>query len=97
MPTQPELLKRLDDMAESFKRTAVVDEKPRLVYLPEETGVQRGVEALVKALGPVEAVRFLSLPRQRLLDYVQWHRQWQTSLDQKSFFDAVFEVGNSTL
>lgn len=47
-------------MAESFKRTAVVDEKPRLVYLPEETGVQRGVEALVKALGPVEAVRFLS-------------------------------------
>ena len=97
MPTQPELLKRLDDMAESFKRTAVVDEKPRLVYLAEETGVQRGVEALVKALGPVEAVRFLSLPRQRLLDYMQWHRQWQTSLDQKSFFDAVFEVGNSTL
>jgi hypothetical protein len=37
------------------------------------------------------------MPRQRLLDYVQWHRQWQTSLDQKSFFDAVFEVGNSTL
>ena len=28
-------------------------------YLPEETVVQRGVEALVKALGPVEAARFL--------------------------------------
>ena len=40
-------------------------------YLPEETVVQRGVEALVKALGPVEAARFLSLPRQRLLNYVQ--------------------------
>jgi len=64
-------------------------------YLPEETVVQRGVEALVKALGPVEAARFLSLPRQRLLDYVQWHRQWQTSLDQKNFFDAVFGLGNS--
>ncbi len=57
MPTEPELLKRLDDMAESSKRTAVVDEKPRLVYLPEETVVQRGVEALVKALGHVEAAR----------------------------------------
>ena len=45
-------------------------------YLPEETVVHRGIEALVKALGPVEAARFLSLPRQRLLDYVQWHRQW---------------------
>jgi hypothetical protein len=67
-------------------------------YLPEETVVQRGVEALVKALGPVEAARFLSLPRQRLLDYVQWHRQWhrqwQTSLNQKSFFDAVFGPDN---
>lgn len=59
-------------------------------YLPEETVVQRGVEALVKSLGPVEAARFLSLPRQRLLDYVQWHRQWQTSLDKNGFFDNVF-------
>ena len=64
-------------------------------YLPEETVVQRGVEALVKALGPIEAARFLSMPRQRLLDYVQWHRQWQTSLDQKSFLEAVFGPGNS--
>lgn len=63
-------------------------------YLPEETVVQRGVEALVKSLGPVEAARFLNLPRQRLLDYVQWHRQWQTSLDQKSFFDTVFGADN---
>ena len=59
-------------------------------FLPEETVVKRGVEALVKALGPVEAARFLSLPRQQLLDYVQWHRQWQAGLDQKEFFDEVF-------
>ena len=63
-------------------------------YLPEETVVHRGIEALVKALGPVEAVRFLSLPRQRLLDNVQWHRQWQTGLDQKSFFDTVLGADN---
>ncbi len=59
-------------------------------YLPEETVVYRAIEALVKALGPVEAARFLSLPRQRVLDYVEWHRQWQTGLDQENFFDAVF-------
>jgi hypothetical protein len=59
-------------------------------FLPEETVVKRGVEALIKALGPVEAACFLSLPRQQLLDYVQWHRQWQASLDQKEFFDQVF-------
>lgn len=66
------------------------EDKPRMVYLPEETVVHRGIEALVKALGPVEAARFLSLPRQRMLDYVQWHRQWQTGLVQENFFDAVF-------
>jgi hypothetical protein len=58
--------------------------------LPEETVVKRGIEALMKALGPVEAARFLSLPRQEILDYVRWHRQWQTGLDQKEFFDEVF-------
>lgn len=59
-------------------------------YLPEETMVERAVEALVKSLGPVEAARFLSLPRQRVLDYVHWHRQWQANLNQEGFFDVVF-------
>ncbi len=59
-------------------------------YLPEDTVVRRGLEALMAALGPVETARFLSLPRSRYADYVQWHRRWQEQLDPQQFFDDVF-------
>ena len=59
-------------------------------YLPEETVVRRGLEALMTALGPVETARFLNLPRSRYPDYVVWHRQWQANLDPQQFFDEVF-------
>jgi hypothetical protein len=59
-------------------------------YLPEETMIKRGLEALMTALGPVETARFLNLPRQRYGNYVEWHRQWQAGLDPKRFFDEVF-------
>ena len=52
--------------------------------------IQRAVEALMKALGPVEAVRFLNLPRPLYPDSVEWHRQWQASLDRERYFDEVF-------
>ena len=58
--------------------------------LPEETMIQRAVEALMKALGPVEAVRFLNLPRPLYPDSVEWHRQWQASLDRERYFEEVF-------
>ena len=59
-------------------------------HLPEETMVRRGLEALMTALGPVETARFLSLPRSRFPDYVEWHRQWQADLSPQPFFDEVF-------
>ncbi len=59
-------------------------------YLPEDVMVQRALEALMNALGPVEAIRFLTLPRQRRLDAVRRHRQWQAGLDKDRFFDQVF-------
>jgi len=52
--------------------------------------IRRALEALMAALGPVETIRFLTLPRRRRLELVQWHRQWQASLDQEWFFDQVF-------
>jgi len=58
--------------------------------LPEEKNIQRALTALMKALGPVETIRFLTLPRHRQLDAVRRHRQWQAKLDQQQFFDAVF-------
>lgn len=60
------------------------------VYLPEDKMIRRGLEALMSALGPVEAIRFLTLPRQRRLESVRRHQQWQASLDQEQFFDQVF-------
>jgi hypothetical protein len=59
-------------------------------YLNEEATIKRGVDALVKELGPVEAMRFLSIPRGRRQESVKRHREWQKTLDKKSFFDEVF-------
>jgi hypothetical protein len=63
-------------------------------YLQEDEMVQRAIEALVKALGPVETTRFLTLPRRRRLDSVTRHRLWQESLDKDRFFDQVFSAGD---
>ena len=62
-------------------------------YLPEETMITRGLEALMTALGPVETARFLNLPRQRYSNYVEWYRQRQAGLDPQRFFDEVFGPG----
>jgi hypothetical protein len=61
-------------------------------YLREDIVVRRAVEALVKDLGPVEAMRFLSLHRTRVFDSVVHHRQWQDNLDKDRFFDEVFDA-----
>ncbi len=67
------------------------------VYLEEEEVIHRALEALMTALGPVETVRFLTLPRRRRLDSVRQHQQWQASLDQERFFDQVFGPQGKTI
>lgn len=59
-------------------------------FLPEDTMIERAVEALFQALGPIEAARFLSLPQRPILDSVEWHRRWQDSLDADEFFAQAF-------
>jgi hypothetical protein len=59
-------------------------------YLPEEELIDKALTALMNALGPVEAMRFLRLPRGQRLESVERHRQWQASLDPEQFFDQVF-------
>lgn len=59
-------------------------------YLREEELIRRAIEALLTALGPVEATRFLTLPRVRTVDAVRRHQEWQAGLDQQQFFDQVF-------
>jgi hypothetical protein len=60
-------------------------------YLSEEELIERALTALLESLGPVEAMRFLSLPHPRRLESVKRHRQWQTQLDQAQFFDQIFD------
>jgi len=59
-------------------------------YLQEDELMRRAIAALIRALGPVEATRFLTLPRSQQLDSIQRHREWQETLDPTQFFDQVF-------
>ena len=60
-------------------------------YLSEDELIKRGIAALIKALGPVETIRFLTLPRACRIESVKRHRQWQVTLDRERFFDQVFD------
>jgi len=66
------------------------------VYLEGDEVVRRAVEALVRDLGPVEAMRFLSLRRARAFNSVTHHRQWQDSLDKDRFLEEVFRANEES-
>ena len=59
-------------------------------YMDEEVVIKRGMEALLKELGPVEAIRFVNIPKEKRVESVKRHREWQKSLDKEHFFDEVF-------
>lgn len=59
-------------------------------YLPEEDLIERGLDALMQALGPIETMRFLTLSQSKRLESVKRHQQWQATLNQQEFFDQVF-------
>ena len=59
-------------------------------FLSEETLVQRAIEVLMETLGPVETMRFLSLPVKKRVESVKRHREWQAQLQKEQFFQAVF-------
>ena len=65
-------------------------------YLTEEELIDRALKALLEALGPVEAMRFLTLPRPRRLESVKRHRQWQATLSKDKFFDETFKPNPTT-
>lgn len=60
-------------------------------YLSEEELIERALKALWEALGPVETMRFLSLPRPQRLESVKRHRQWQATLNRQDFLDQLFD------
>lgn len=59
-------------------------------YMPEEQLIDQALKALTAVLGPIETMRFLALPREKQIDSVKRHRQWQESLDRDTFYDQVF-------
>lgn len=61
-----------------------------LKYMDEEDVIKKGIDALLAALGPVEAMRFISLPKKKRMESVKRHREWQKHLEKENFFDEVF-------
>jgi len=59
-------------------------------YMDEEIVIKRGVRVLIEELGPVEALRFMTLPKRKRFESVRRHREWQKLLDKDRFFDEVF-------
>jgi hypothetical protein len=52
--------------------------------------LEKGTKILFKELGYVNALRFLSIPRDVREESVQRHRNWQEGLNKDTFFDDVF-------
>lgn len=59
-------------------------------YLPEDQLIEEALQALFNALGPVETARFLNISRQKRLESVARHREWQNTLNPEAFLDQVF-------
>jgi hypothetical protein len=59
-------------------------------YMDEEEMVKKAVKALIGAVGPIEANRFISMPRKKRMESVKRHREWQRRLDKDEFFARVF-------
>jgi hypothetical protein len=59
-------------------------------YLPEEELIKKATEVLIRELGPVEAIRYMTLPQQKRVDSIKRHRKWQKSLNKEEFFNKIF-------
>jgi hypothetical protein len=63
-------------------------------YRGEEEILAKGIHVLLKELGPVEAARFLNIPRKKRLESVKRHREWQKTLNKEDFFNELFTAAN---
>ena len=59
-------------------------------YMDEEAVIKKAMDALIKELGPLEAVRFITMPKKKRVESVKRHREWQKLLNKDKFFDEVF-------
>lgn len=62
----------------------------KVKYMDEEVVIKKAIEALVKELGPVEAIRFITMPKKKRMESVKRHREWQKLLDKDKFLNEIF-------
>lgn len=60
-------------------------------YMDEEILIKKAVKVLIGELGPIEANRFISMPRKKRIESIKRHRVWQRELDRNEFFDRTFK------
>ena len=58
-------------------------------YMDEELMIKKAIKAQIVELGPVEASRFINMPKKKRIESVKRHREWQKHLDKDRFFDQV--------
>ena len=58
--------------------------------LDEEAIVKRAIDVLMKELGPIETVRFITVPKKKRMESVKRHREWQKYLDKDHFVQEGF-------
>ncbi len=59
-------------------------------YMNEEVVIKKSIEVLIKELGPVEAIRFINIPKRKRMESIKRHKKWQQMLDKSMFFDEIF-------
>ncbi len=59
-------------------------------YMDENMVIKKAMEVLINELGPVEAIRFITIPKLKRMESVKRHREWQKLLDKNRFFDEIF-------
>lgn len=58
--------------------------------MDQEILIKKAMKALIKELGPVEAIRFINMPKRKRVESVRRHREWQKLLDKGRFFNEAF-------
>lgn len=58
--------------------------------MDQEILIKKAMNVLIKELGPVEAIRFINMPKRKRVESVRRHREWQKLLDKDRFFNESF-------
>jgi hypothetical protein len=60
--------------------------------MPDKELIKKVTEILFRELGYTDAIRFLSLPKEKKMESVERHRNWQNTLDNDKFYNDIFTI-----